>query len=182
MCYLVYQAMQASGKKIKVELEDSEGKKYNICLQGRFSKDKIAKILQLIDSFESSISQPEHDTNLQQKQMRDTISLGDLLWNLIIDNLADKNFSSSDLSRMYRKTYNQDIYLSIVSTYLARFFARGKLHRMKHKKEWMYSLARREDHTNTLNNGASTTQYNVVSPVSRDCDTMSISTVYDLRQ
>lgn len=171
--------MQIS-KKIKIEIEDNDGEKYNISVQGRFSKDKIAKILQVIDSIEDSTPQSLHETNQQHNHISHSVGLGDALWNIITDNLADKKFSSSDVSCMYRKIYNQDIYLSIVSTYLARFFTRGKLSRIKHRKEWIYSLIRPEYTANLVTNYRSITIPHVISPLSHNSHT--IPTVYDLHQ
>jgi hypothetical protein len=35
----------SSRKKIKIELEDDEGSKYNLSLEGSFSKEKIFQVI-----------------------------------------------------------------------------------------------------------------------------------------
>lgn len=39
-------------KKIKIELEDVEGGKYNLSLEGNMSKDKIIEIFELMELLE----------------------------------------------------------------------------------------------------------------------------------
>ena len=41
--------MSASKKKIKIQLEDAEGGKYNLSLEGNVSKEKIMKVFELMD-------------------------------------------------------------------------------------------------------------------------------------
>ena len=44
--------MSSPKKKIKIELEDNEGDKYNLSLEGKFSKEKMMRVFELIESFE----------------------------------------------------------------------------------------------------------------------------------
>ena len=52
--------MSTGKKKIKIELEDDDGGKYNLSLEGNLSKDKIQKVLQLVESL--NISKEELNT------------------------------------------------------------------------------------------------------------------------
>ena len=45
--------------------------------------------------------------------------------------------------KKYEDEYNEPIKLSVISTYLARYSSRMKLHRMKTGREWTYALAGR---------------------------------------
>jgi predicted transcriptional regulator len=51
-------------------------------------------------------------------------------------------FTSSDIVNIYKKKYNETIKLSIISTYLARYCAKGKLNRTKRLREYVYNLVR----------------------------------------
>ena len=55
--------MSTGKKRIKIELEDAEGGKYNLSLEGNLSKDKIQKVLQLVESL--NISKDDLDNNIQ---------------------------------------------------------------------------------------------------------------------
>ena len=51
--------MNSSKKKIKIELEDNEGDRYNLSLEGKFSKEKMMRVFELIESFEDkTIKEP----------------------------------------------------------------------------------------------------------------------------
>ncbi len=54
--------MSTGKKRIKIELEDAEGGKYNLSLEGNLSKDKIQKVLQLVESL--NISKGDLDNNI----------------------------------------------------------------------------------------------------------------------
>ena len=41
--------MTLGKKKIKIELEDADGGKYNLSLEGNMSKEKIMKVFELIE-------------------------------------------------------------------------------------------------------------------------------------
>ena len=55
--------MSTGKKKIKIELEDDDGGKYNLSLEGNLSKDKIQKVLQLVESLNIS----KEEFNVQTK-------------------------------------------------------------------------------------------------------------------
>jgi hypothetical protein len=130
-----------STKKIKIELQDDDGDKYNVSLQGKFSKEKMLKVFELIESFDNKSLIKKTNIEHQHEMTNLHSTLGSRLWNIIQDKLIQRNFTSSQVLNFYNDIYNQRIQLSIVSTYLARFFARNKLTRIKHGKEWMYSIA-----------------------------------------
>jgi predicted transcriptional regulator len=68
-------------------------------------------------------------------------SLGSKLWNIIENEIKDIDFTSGDILKAYNELYRETSQLSIVSTYLARFFSKNKLARRKHGKEWIYSIS-----------------------------------------
>jgi hypothetical protein len=180
--------LNSTRKKIKIEIEDNEGDKYNLSLEGKFSKEKLLKVIELMDSFQDETVKTSinHSIDLNQEN---TISLGVRLWNIINNRFTYQKFSSSDLSYAYNHTYKENIQLSIVSTYLSRFFMRNKLQRVKNGKEWIYSInhiTTQDVHIHDITNH---NQINVVQPLKTSQDTQdilcsyeSIPTVYDLHQ
>ena len=179
-------------KKIRIEIEDNEGDKYNLSLEGKFSKEKMLKVIELMDSLQDETVQTsvKHPIHLNQDN---TISLGTKLWNIISNVLAYQKFSSSDLSYAYNHTYKENIQLSIVSTYLSRFFMRNKLQRVKHGKEWIYSINHVTTQDVRVHDITDHNQIKVIQSQSQPlktsqdtqdvlCSYEPIPTVYDLHQ
>ena len=74
------------------------------------------------------------------------------------------------MSIFIKKKYNETIKLSIISTYLARYFFKGKLNRTKRLREYVYNLVR--------NSSTKTDSINEI--VSSDDDNNNIA--YDVRR
>ncbi len=118
-------------KKIKIELEDNEGSKYSIMLEGNLTREKVLKVFELMNLLDSSNYEGmdrEHDIN----------SLIDKILKVIEDRFPYGEFTSAQVLEAYEDTYNEPIKLSMISTYLARFVSKGILARSKHGREWRY--------------------------------------------
>ncbi|MDF2738399.1 MAG: hypothetical protein K0S93_2260 [Nitrososphaeraceae archaeon] len=131
--------MSSKRKKIKIELEDDEGGKYNLSLEGNFSKEKILQVIELMelvrsDSTGAIINSPQENNR--------TLSVDSKIWNIIEQSFYYNTFTSSDIVNIYNKKYNETIKLSIISTYLARYVTKGKLKRTKRLREYVYDLVR----------------------------------------
>jgi predicted transcriptional regulator len=151
----------SSRKKIKIELEDDEGSKYNLSLEGNFSKEKILQVIELMDLVRSSDS--EAITNPMQEKNH-TLSVDSKIWNIIEESFYFNNFTSSDIVNIYKKKYNETIKLSIISTYLARYCAKGKLNRTKRLREYVYNLVRNSStNTDSMNNIVSSDDENKIA-------------------
>jgi hypothetical protein len=131
----------SSKKKIKIELQDDEGSKYNLSLEGNFSKEKIFQVIELMDLVRSTNS-GEITNQLQEKNNNNTLSVDSKIWKIVEESFYFNTFTSSDIVNIYKKKYNETIKLSIVSTYLARYCAKGKLNRTKRLREYVYNLVR----------------------------------------
>jgi predicted transcriptional regulator len=144
-------------KKIKIELEDDDGGKYNLSLEGNLSKDKVQKVLQLVESLniskEDSIAsdtKPGYNpSNNNNNMLKDTNkidpslnSIESRIWALIEKNFAFSSFTSSNVTDSYEILYGEKLQLSLISTYLSRYFEKNKLMRSKRGKEWIYKLIR----------------------------------------
>ena len=154
--------MSSGKKKIKIELEDDDGGKYNLSLEGNLSKDKIQKVLQLVESL--NISKEECNTlnntdygltnkivnNInnsknhpyQNNNNQLLNSIESRVWTLIQNNFAFSSFTSSNVADSYESSYGEQLQLSLISTYLSRYYEKGKLTRVKRGKEWVYKLIR----------------------------------------
>ena len=155
--------LSVSRKKIRIELEDENGEKYNLTLQGTLSKEKIVNLIEFVQLFEKNSTTPnsehrEGDRNLTSK-----------LWNLITENFRYHTFTSSDLARIYKDVYYDSIQLSIASIYLSRFYLKKQLTRIKNGKQWVYAVVK-----DNQNNAAEYLEK------SNHPKLLSVPTVYDL--
>ena len=192
--------MSTGKKRIKIELEDAEGGKYNLSLEGNLSNDKIQKVLQLVESL--NISKDDLDNNIQIPMEQNNSlqkydlglnqsnnSIGSKIWALIENNFAFSSFTSSNVAESYEESYGEQLQLSLISTYLSRYFEKQKLVRSKRGKEWIYKLIRiQKDIISSV--GTSTTSQSsrlMDSHYSEDqgendfLKQNALTTVYDLR-
>jgi hypothetical protein len=126
--------LSSGRKRIKIELEDENGEKYNLSLQGNLSKEKIMNVIEFVQMFEKN----SMDNIFEHKES--DIKLGSKLWNIITENFRYHTFTSSDLIRIYKDLYYESIQLSVISIYLSRFYIRKQLSRSKNGKQWVYAL------------------------------------------
>ena len=117
-------------KRIRIDLEDSEGAKYNFSLEGNVTREKMLKIFELMNLM--NIEEPESSTQLD--------SIGAKVWNVIDKNFPIGKFTSSMVLEKYEDQYEEPIKLSVISTYLSRFAVKGKVVREKQGKEWSYQI------------------------------------------
>jgi hypothetical protein len=122
-------------KKVKVEITDEEGTKFSLSLQGRFSQEKVLRMMELMDL----LGNQTHNKT-ERLEPDESTTYGKLL-KLIESTYATKEFSSADIARDYEEHNNNEIPLSTVSTYLARLADRGALRRQKFGNSWVYRLS-----------------------------------------
>jgi hypothetical protein len=117
-------------KRIRIDLEDSEGAKYNFSLEGNVTREKMLKIFELMNLM--NIEEPEAPAQLD--------SIGAKIWSVIDKNFLIGKFTSSMVLEKYEDQYEEPIKLSVISTYLSRFAVKGKVVREKQGKEWAYQI------------------------------------------
>ncbi len=117
-------------KKIRIDLEDSEGAKYNFSLEGNVTRDKMLKIFELMDLI--NIEESEESPHLD--------SIGSKIWYMVDKHFPLGKFTSSEMLEKYEDEYGEPIKLSIISTYLARFAMKGKIVRERQGREWAYQI------------------------------------------
>ena len=132
--------MSSGKRRFKIELEDAEGSKYNLSLEGNVSKDKILKIVEFMDLL--NIEPNGNDAG--EMHSTSPASVGDRIWSLVESKFPYGGFTSTDILELYEDQYNEPIKLSIISTYLSRYSERGRLARNRQGKEWIYKTARQQ--------------------------------------
>ena len=117
-------------KKIKIELEDEEGTKYTLALEGRVSREKLMKAVDMLEvmdvPLESSQRTPDEGTFFGKVMV------------LLETTFAAGDFSSSDVAREFEDKYSQPVKLSTISTYLARLADRHYIRRERFGNSWVY--------------------------------------------
>ncbi len=115
-------------KRIRIDLEDTDGTKYDIKLEGNVTRDKILKIFEMMDLM--NIEQGPEAPNLD--------SVGAKIWNIVDKHFPVGKFTSTEILEKYEDEYNEPIKLSVISTYLSRFASKGRVERSKTGREWSY--------------------------------------------
>ena len=127
-------------KKIRIDLEDAEGAKYNFSLEGNVTREKMLKIFELMDLM--NIEENQGSTILD--------SVGAKIWNIVAKHFPLGKFTSSTTLEKYEDEYGEPIKLSIISTYLARFASKGRVARTKQGREWAYQIIKIPQKQHTL--------------------------------
>jgi hypothetical protein len=117
-------------KKVKIELEDSEGSKYSIVVEGNLTREKVLKVFEMMNLLD--------DSSNEKYDAEEPNSLGERIMHLIEEEFPYGEFTSSQVLEAYEDRYNEPIKLSMVSTYLARFTSKGILARNRSGREWRY--------------------------------------------
>jgi len=117
-------------KRIKIELEDEEGTKYTLALEGTVSRDKLMKAMDMLEVMDVPLDHsprvPDQGTFFGKVQT------------LLETTFAAGDFSSSDVAREFEDKYGQPVKLSTISTYLARLSDRQYIKRERFGNSWVY--------------------------------------------
>jgi len=109
-------------------MEDTDGARYDIKLEGNVTREKVLKIFEMMDLM--NIEEEQKPLNLD--------STGAKIWNIVDKFFPMGKFNSTNILEKYEDEYNEPIKLSIISTYLSRFSNKGTLNRMKTGRGWTY--------------------------------------------
>jgi len=118
-------------KRIRIDVHDKDGAKYDFKIEGNITKEKALKIFELMDLI-----------NIEEEQTPNLDSIGGKIWNIIENSFLVGKFTSSEILEKYEDEYNEPIKLSVISTYLARFSSRNKIERTRTGREWSYQIIR----------------------------------------
>ena len=110
-------------------MEDADGARYNIKLEGNVTREKVLKIFEMMDLM--NIEEEEHEvTNMD--------SVGSKIWHIVDKFYPIGKFTSSNILEKYEDEYNEPVKLSVISTYLSRFSTKGRVNRARTGREWTY--------------------------------------------
>ena len=115
-------------KRIRIDMEDSDGARYDIKLEGNVTKDKILKIFEMMDLM--NIEEEQEPTNMD--------SVGSKISNIVDKFFPMGKFTSTNILEKYEDEYNEPVKLSVISTYLSRFATKGRVNRTRNGREWIY--------------------------------------------
>ena len=118
-------------KRIRIDVQDKDGAKYDFKIEGNVTKEKVLKIFELMDLI-----------NIEEDQAPNLDTVGGKIWNVIGSSFPAGRFTSSEVLEKYEDEYNEPIKLSVVSTYLARFASRNRVERTRTGREWSYQIIR----------------------------------------
>lgn len=118
-------------KRVKIELQDDEGTKYTLALEGKLSKEKVMKVMELMEM----INIPGEEENEPAPNQNTFFGK---LYGLIESSFPGGEFSSSDVAQEFEERYGLPVRLSTVSTYLSRLVDRNHLRREKFGNSWVY--------------------------------------------
>jgi len=115
-------------KRIRIDMEDSDGARYDIKIEGNVTRDKILKIFEMMDLM--NIEEEQEVTNMD--------SVGSKIWHTVDKFFPMGKFTSTNILEKYEDEFNEPIKLSVISTYLSRFSLKGKIDRVRTGREWTY--------------------------------------------
>ena len=114
-------------------MEDADGARYDIKLEGNVTRDKVLKIFEMMDLM---------NIEDQEDQSVKMDSVGSKISHIVEKYFPMGKFTSSNILEKYEDEYNEPVKLSVISTYLARFTTKNKVERAKKGREWTYQATR----------------------------------------
>jgi hypothetical protein len=118
-------------KRIRIDMEDADGARYDIKLEGNVTREKVLKIFEMMDLMNI---EEEHATTTNMD------SIGSKIWHVVDKFFPLGKFTSTNILEKYEDEYNEPVKLSIISTYLSRFSTKGKIERIRTGREWTYQI------------------------------------------
>ncbi len=115
-------------KRIRIDMEDSDGARYDIKIEGNVTRDKVLKIFEMMDLM--NIEEEQEATNMD--------SVGSKIWHIVDKFFPVGKFTSTNVLEKYEDEFNEPVKLSVISTYLSRFSSKGRIDRVRTGREWTY--------------------------------------------
>ena len=117
-----------ANKRIRIDMEDSDGARFNIKIEGNVTREKVLKIFEMMDLM--NIEEEQETTNME--------SVGSKIWHIVDKFFPMGKFTSTTVLEKYEDEFNEPVKLSIISTYLSRFSSKGRIDRVRTGREWTY--------------------------------------------
>jgi hypothetical protein len=120
-------------RRLKVEFYDLEGVRHSIAIDGPVTKEKVGRILDLVELMSGTPQTSATALGLSPRKF-------DRLASTIISQLKGKSFTSGEARKAFETAFREKIPLSTVSTYLTRLADRGVLEREQEKFGLLYRV------------------------------------------
>jgi len=98
-------------KRIRIDMEDSDGARFDIKIEGNVTRDKVLKIFEMMDLM--NIEEEQETINMD--------SVGSKIWHIVDKFYPVGKFTSTNILEKYEDEFNEPVKLSVISTYLSRF-------------------------------------------------------------
>ena len=115
-------------KRIRIDMEDTDGARYDIKIEGNVTRDKVLKIFEMMDLM--NIEDEQKVTNMD--------SVGSKIWHVVDKFFPMGKFTSTNILEKYEDEFNEPVKLSVISTYLSRFSSKGRIDRVRTGRVWTY--------------------------------------------
>ncbi len=115
-------------KRIRIDMEDADGARYDIKIEGNVTREKILKIFEMMDLM--NIETEQETTNMN--------SVGSKIWHIVDKFFPVGKFTSTNILEKYEDEFNEPVKLSVISTYLSRFSTKNRIDRVRTGREWTY--------------------------------------------
>ncbi len=115
-------------KRIRIDMEDSDGARYDIKIEGNVTREKVLKIFEMMDLM--NIEDEQEVINMD--------STGSKIWHIVDKFFPMGKFTSTNILEKYEDEFNEPVKLSVISTYLSRFSSKGRIDRVRTGREWTY--------------------------------------------
>jgi hypothetical protein len=125
-------------RRLKMEFYDTEGVRHSIAIDGPVTKEKVSKILDLVELMSGTPQVSATALGLSPRKF-------DRLAGAIMSQLRGRGFTSSEARKAFETTFKEKIPLSTVSTYLTRLADRGVLEREWEKLSLVYRVKLEEE-------------------------------------
>jgi predicted transcriptional regulator len=116
-------------KQIRIDMEDADGARYNIKLEGNVTREKVLKIFEMMDLM---------NIEEEEEQIVNIDSVGSKIWHVVDKFFPMGKFTSTNILEKYEDEFNEPVKLSVISTYLSRFSTKGRVNRTRSGREWIY--------------------------------------------
>lgn len=120
-------------RRLKLEFYDGDGVRHSIAIDGPITREKIGKILDLVELMGGTSRTHPTALGLSQRKF-------DKLTSMIISQFKDRAFTSTEAKSAFESSFRERIPLSTVSTYLARLLDRGVLDREERREGLVYRV------------------------------------------
>jgi hypothetical protein len=121
-------------KRVRIELEDEDGTKYALTLEGKLSREKLMKAADMLEIMDVPL---EHG----HPKAPDEGTFFGKVTILVETAFSAGDFSSADMAREFEEKYGQPVRLSTISTYLSRLAERQYIKRERFGNSWVYRRA-----------------------------------------